>query len=161
MGTNCDICWKPVDPRQGLFGGIGNGDRFGPRPGNLRHYSCHVDKYGKTTSLTLTSALRSAHTQQQIREVAEVREVVAPQVKTPIVTKGPYNRSENASREFKVLARYSEHGRTSIRIECPFCFARFLAFVWSISGGGKKCPNCGAKHASFGLAYPIEGNEDL
>ncbi len=80
----------------------------------------------------------------------------------PLAKSGPYNRSPNAAREWRSTGRViSEMGRRRIEIECPFCFATFWAFVWSLSGGGKKCTNCGAIHASFGQAYPIEGNEDL
>jgi uncharacterized paraquat-inducible protein A len=38
----------------------------------------------------------------------------------------------------------SEHGCSSIWGDCSNChYAGILAFIWSISGGGKKCPNCG------------------
>lgn len=72
-----------------------------------------------------------------------------------------YNRSENASREFRVLARRSQMGKTRVQIECPFCGHQFWAYVWSISGGGKRCENkaCGAKHTSWGVAYPVAGRE--
>lgn len=72
-----------------------------------------------------------------------------------------YNRSPNAQREFRVLDRRSAMGRTRVQIECPFCSTRFWAYVWSISGGGKRCENkaCGAMHTSFGVAYPVEGRE--
>lgn len=52
-------------------------------------------------------------------------------------------------------------GRRRIEIECPFCWATFWAYVWSLAGGGKKCPNCGAMHTSYGSAHPLEGNETL
>lgn len=73
-----------------------------------------------------------------------------------------YNRSDNAAREFKVLRHRSEMGKSRVEIECPFCRTRFWAFIWSISGGGKRCENkeCGAKHASFGVAYPVVGREE-
>lgn len=73
-----------------------------------------------------------------------------------------YNMSDNAKREFSVLSRTTEMGRTRVRIRCPFCATEFWAYVWSISGGGKKCENkkCGAIHASFGVAYPVAGRED-
>lgn len=51
--------------------------------------------------------------------------------------------------------RTSEPGRSSIRIECPFCQETFTAYIWSITGGGKKCPDCGAMHTSHGQAYPM------
>lgn len=72
-----------------------------------------------------------------------------------------YNRSENAAREFKVLRRSSAMGKSKVEIECPFCGTHFWAYIWSISGGGKCCENkaCGAKHNSFGTAYPVAGRE--
>lgn len=72
-----------------------------------------------------------------------------------------YNRSDNAKREFKTGRRDSAMGRSRIEIECPFCLTRFWAYIWSISGGGKKCENkaCGAMHTSFGVAYPVAGRE--
>lgn len=59
---------------------------------------------------------------------------------------------------FKVLSRTSEFGRTSIEVKCPFCADVFTAYVWSISGGGKKCPSCGALHNRFGGAAPLKKN---
>ena len=72
-----------------------------------------------------------------------------------------YNRSENAQREFKVLRRRSQMGRSCVEIGCPFCGTRFWAYIWSISGGGKKCENnaCGALHVGSGVAYPVAGRE--
>lgn len=46
-------------------------------------------------------------------------------------------------------------GKSSISIACPFCDYHFIAYVWSLAGCGKKCPQCGAIHASFGVAYPL------
>lgn len=68
---------------------------------------------------------------------------------------------DTATRFFRVLDRRSDFGRTRIQIECPFCKTRFWAYVWSISGGGKKCENksCGAMHTSFGHAWPVAGRE--
>ncbi len=36
----------------------------------------------------------------------------------------------------------NQHGRTSIKIECPFCGSCVEAFVWSLAGTGKKCDSC-------------------
>ena len=65
--------------------------------------------------------------------------------------KASYDR-ENP-KPFEVLSRTSEMGRTSIEVECPYCSEVFTAYVWSISGGGKKCPGCGAMHVRAGVAY--------
>ena len=72
-----------------------------------------------------------------------------------------YNRSDNAARDFRVLDKRTEMGRSRVKIECPFCKSQFWAFIWSISGGGKKCENkaCGAMHVSHGRAYPVSGRE--
>jgi hypothetical protein len=110
----------------------------------------------KTTPST-ASALSLTGSKAAFRTI----EPPAKPIKTPIKTKGKHNYSPNAARSFTVLARIREMGKTRIKIECPFCCATFWAFIWSISGHGKKCTNCGAMHASFGGAYPIEGNEDL
>lgn len=77
------------------------------------------------------------------------------------MAKTTYNTSANAGRVFKVLERRPEMGRTRVKIECPFCLSTFWAYVWSISGGGKKCENkaCGAIHGSMGAAYPVAGRE--
>lgn len=38
---------------------------------------------------------------------------------------------------------HSEHGGSYIFGDCSNCGHTFIkAFIWSISGGGKKCPNC-------------------
>lgn len=36
-------------------------------------------------------------------------------------------------------------GRSYTYLQCPFCnTANIKAFIWSLSGGGKKCPECKA-----------------
>jgi hypothetical protein len=35
------------------------------------------------------------------------------------------------------------------KITCPFCGTKVVAYVWSLSGSGKKCPGCLALHCSF------------
>lgn len=71
------------------------------------------------------------------------------------------NRSENAKRQARNLGRVDETGRSRVKLECPFCYERFWAYIWSLCGGGKKCPNCGAIHGGTLMASPIEGNEEL
>lgn len=51
-----------------------------------------------------------------------------------------------------------QHGKTTCEIICPFCEWRVIAFVWSLSGSGKKCPRCGALHGSTGSSIK---NSDL
>jgi hypothetical protein len=153
---NCDICNLPAEPAQGLYGARGTGNKTGPRMGSLRHYQCHIDTYGKP----IAYSTERQHSEMKPRPAGAVYPT-RPLIRTPKVTKGEYNRSPNAMREYRVLDRITEMGRSRVEIECPFCFERFWAFIWSISGGGKKCTNCGAKHASFGQAFPIVGNEDM
>lgn len=38
------------------------------------------------------------------------------------------------------------NGQSQVSIECPFCEKIFNAYVWSMAGRGKKCPNCSAIH---------------
>ena len=45
--------------------------------------------------------------------------------------------------------RWSDMGRTRIAVECAFCGAEIIAYVWSLAGSGKKC-QCGAKLYSDG-----------
>lgn len=73
-----------------------------------------------------------------------------------------HNRSENAMREHGRHSYRSRMGRSTYTIDCPFCGTPTEAYVWSIAGGGKLCPNkkCGAKHTSFGVTYPQIGRED-
>jgi len=64
------------------------------------------------------------------------------------------SRSEEATdKEYRVVARYSDHGKTRVTIECPFCEEYVTAYVWSLCGGGKRCTKCKALFGSFGLAY--------
>lgn len=54
---------------------------------------------------------------------------------------------------FKVLNHISEHGRSRLEIECPHCNSEFEAYIWSLSGSGKKCPKCKTLHYRNG-AHP-------
>jgi hypothetical protein len=53
------------------------------------------------------------------------------------------------TKEHRILWRLNEAGRSRIGIECPFCKARVVAYVWSLAGSGKRC-ECGALHLSGG-----------
>lgn len=48
----------------------------------------------------------------------------------------------------------AEMGRSSTVIQCPFCQKRCTAYVWSLSGSGKRCqtPGCGALFGSAGMS---------
>ena len=45
----------------------------------------------------------------------------------------------NKQRKYEILNCKSEHGKSSIDIECPFCGEITEAFIWSMSGSGKRC----------------------
>lgn len=75
-----------------------------------------------------------------------------------------YNLSPNATREFTVSGRRCDSsGRTRVLINCPFCRSQSWAYVWSLSGSGKRCEHkaCGAMFTSLGQAHPVEGREHL
>lgn len=47
-----------------------------------------------------------------------------------------------------------ENGLSFYNIPCPFCNSQIKAYAWSLSGVGKKCPNCKAKvNTEFGKEY--------
>ena len=50
---------------------------------------------------------------------------------------------------------WSRVGRTLVRGTCPFCQTSVEGYLWSISGSGKRCPDCRALLGSF-LAFPPE-----
>jgi hypothetical protein len=56
------------------------------------------------------------------------------------------------SRQYHRSARYGGHGTSYCYVDCPFCGTATKAFIWSMSGGGKKCDNkeCRAMHVSYG-----------
>lgn len=60
-------------------------------------------------------------------------------------------------RENKMFNYRSEHGKSRCDIKCPFCNWVVTAYVWSLSGSGKKCPSCNAKHAQ-GVSYKTIGD---
>lgn len=63
--------------------------------------------------------------------------------------------NENArqveSRPWAQVWRRPENGRTSIGLECPFCFEVVKAYVWSLPNG-KRCP-CGAFHGRLSSTH--------
>jgi hypothetical protein len=55
-------------------------------------------------------------------------------------------------RDHERSATTSAFGRSCCYITCPFCHERIKAYIWSLAGGGKRCP-CGALHGSLGASY--------
>lgn len=47
-------------------------------------------------------------------------------------------------RPYVVLSEWSEFGRSTVTLECPWCLAEVTAYKWSLAGSGKRCL-CGAK----------------
>jgi len=60
-------------------------------------------------------------------------------------------------RDFKILWRDAQHGRSCIGVECPFCKMESTVYIWSLCGGGKRCENkkCDAKFDKFGGAVLV------
>jgi hypothetical protein len=63
---------------------------------------------------------------------------------------------EQAEREHRSYGGYrpgsSTMGRTVVYITCPFCDTVVRAYLWSLSGSGKRC-TCGAKFDAAGNAW--------
>jgi hypothetical protein len=68
--------------------------------------------------------------------------------------------SDMVERRDYVSGGYSSgaSGRSTIGITCPFCGAYFRAYIWSLCGGGKRCPDkrCGAIFGSIGQAARLK-----
>jgi len=72
----------------------------------------------------------------------------------------PTSRSEPESRAHERTVRHAyQVGRSYCYIRCPFCDLTVKAYVWSLAGGGKKCPRCGALHTYSGRS--IKRSVDL
>lgn len=56
-------------------------------------------------------------------------------------------------REHSRTGTYSQFATSYCYITCPWCDCRVKAFIWSLSGGGKRCDNCGVMHGSGGRSY--------
>lgn len=61
------------------------------------------------------------------------------------------------SRPWIEVSRRPENGKTSIGLECPFCYAIVQAFVWSLPNG-KRC-TCGAFHGRLHSTHWREPKE--
>lgn len=43
-------------------------------------------------------------------------------------------------------------GRSSLEVDCPFCGAALVVYLWSLAGCGKKLCGCGAAICRDGIA---------
>lgn len=50
------------------------------------------------------------------------------------------------------LRKITQMGKTRVVLRCPFCKGEVTAYVWSLSGGGKRC-GCGAMAGGEGTFY--------
>ena len=64
------------------------------------------------------------------------------------------NKEECEKRDYKMWQGFSEHGKSTVDIDCPFCGDTVQAFIWSLRGCGKRC-GCGALFGAFGSAYKL------
>jgi len=71
-----------------------------------------------------------------------------------VVDKSRWKYDYDNRRDYRAYNYVAQFGRAHFTLECPFCFKRVTAYVWSLAGGGKKCPDCGAIHTSFG-SFPL------
>lgn len=55
------------------------------------------------------------------------------------------------SRPCSLYGQVDRVGRSTAFIDCPFCATTVLVYLWSLAGGGKRCP-CGAL-LCWGTAY--------
>lgn len=75
--------------------------------------------------------------------------------KTPPTRYADINKPECERLDYKVVSTGLEHPSSIVwYIECPFCLNEVKAFLWSLSGGGKRC-GCGALFGSHGNAYKM------
>lgn len=59
-------------------------------------------------------------------------------------------------KEHQKLRGLSQYGKSYVYIICPFCGTKVRAFIWSLAGGGKKCPECKAIHTSYNVTIPLK-----
>ncbi len=57
-------------------------------------------------------------------------------------------------RVYENSSTYAAVGTSYCYIKCPFCGDRVKTYIWSISGGGKRC-DCGALFDSRGNAFHL------
>jgi len=70
----------------------------------------------------------------------------------PITFADRHNDDHNVTiRKYTVHRAGLEHtSSNTIYFDCPFCENEVKAYVWSLCGGGKRCPSCKALFGGFG-----------
>lgn len=63
-----------------------------------------------------------------------------PEVKERLSPNGRYY-----LRDSFMMGHYSEFGRSTTKVKCPFCSVVTTCYLWSLYGSGKRC-SCGAVH---------------
>lgn len=61
-------------------------------------------------------------------------------------------------KENKIGNYCGRHGKSTVKVQCPFCNTIVIAHVWSMSAIGKKCSGCGALHSIKGYSYREKEN---
>lgn len=62
------------------------------------------------------------------------------------------NKPECEARQFTLTSLRHSVGRSPLTFLCPFCSNTVHGYLWSMSGGGKRC-GCGAICYASGNAY--------
>jgi hypothetical protein len=64
----------------------------------------------------------------------------------------------NEQRPHERSATIPAFGRSYCYITCPFCNTEAKTFIWSLAGGGKRCPGCKAMHTHWGMTIAKDGD---
>ncbi len=75
------------------------------------------------------------------------------------VDKSKWKYDYDNCQRYRAFDYINQFGKARFTLECPFCKTNVTAYVWSLSGGGKKCPKCGAIHTPYGSYPKKESNE--
>ncbi|MFA5166829.1 MAG: hypothetical protein WC449_06090 [Candidatus Paceibacterota bacterium] len=63
---------------------------------------------------------------------------------------GNFETREHFSRA--IITSIKMPGRKKVLITCPFCENDVIAYVWSLHGRGKRCPDCDTIHYGDGTS---------